>query len=175
MNKFDFSYSLGEPIANGMGIVGGIAAFIVLIIMAVCIIGFIVLMVAFVKGLFKLISEREDPMLKYHELSEQGFVNFANAMAAAKEKNPVFVQTQAQQLPVQSKNNNYINYVEEFPNQDFYIKNPCPSNYLEGPGQKLFLSNNTDRKRKKRQIGGFVIGLITGILFAVISLLIVLI
>jgi hypothetical protein len=166
MNTFD--YSLGEPIAN-VGIVG---AFIVLVVMAVCIIGFIVLMVAFVKGLFKLISERkEDPMLKYHELSEQGFVNFANAMAAAKEKNPVFVQTQAQQLPV----NNYINYVEEFPNQDFYIKNPCPSNYLEGPGQKLFLSNNTDRKRKKRQIGGFVIGLITGILFAVISLLIVLI
>jgi uncharacterized membrane protein len=164
MNKFDFSHSLGETIAsnNGMGIVGGFLAFIIFVIMTACLIGFIVLMVAFVKGLFKLISEREDPMLKYHELSEQGFVNFANAMAAAKEKNPVFVQTQAQP-PV-----NYISYVEEFPNQDFYIKNPCPSNYLEGPGQKLFLSNNTDRKRKKRQIGGFVIGLITGILFAVI-------
>jgi hypothetical protein len=150
MNKFDFSHSLGEPIANGMGVVGSLAAFLVLLVMVVCIIGFIVLMVAFVKGLFKLISEREDPMLKYHEMAEQGFVNFANAMAAAKE-NPVFVQTQAQ-LP----QSNYINYVdvEEFPNQDFYtIKNPCPSNYLEGPGQKLFLSNNTDRKRKKRQNG----------------------
>lgn len=177
MNTFD--YSLGEPIAsNGMGIVGGIAAFIVLVVMAACLVGFIILMVAFTKGLFKLISEKkEDPMLKYHELAEQGMLNFANAMAAKRSENPAFVQTQAQQLPIQSKNN-YINYVEEFPNQDFYtLENPAyPSNYLEGPDQMLFLSNNTNRKRKKRQIGGFVIGLITGfIIFAVMSLLIVLI